>query len=204
MPEVSTKKTIVAVAVLVCIGTACSSRASKNAQRRASAETGPSIAATFACRGDRCEQHYPRLPDDGEWTCSDMGGAAVCAGGDPPAGVPFNVPDRAWTCGQRRRAVAGKGDLERVCVDLAPDFPDGVARGWRCHYATSEDITRICERDALAHVIGDACDATRPCLDGLRCVAERCTPDPPSPSCILDDDCDRGVCRFGSCWRDPT
>ena len=32
-----------------------------------------------------------------------------------------------------------------------------------------------------------------PCLDGLRCIAGRCTPEPPSPSCILDSDCQEGA-----------
>ncbi|HMI85595.1 MAG TPA: hypothetical protein VK550_15970 [Polyangiaceae bacterium] len=149
-------------------------------------------------------QRYPRLPDDGEWTCSDMGGAAVCSGGDPPAGAPFNTSDPTFICGQRRSAGKAREDGERVCVNLAPDFPDGVARGWRCHYAADDGVTRICDRDATVHVIGDPCDAQAPCLDGLRCVARRCTPEPPSPSCILDADCAEAVCRWGSCWRGPT
>jgi hypothetical protein len=194
---------IAVAATFASLGAACTSRARLGAGRDGSAETGPG-RALFACDGDRCVQRYPRLPDDGEWACSDMGGAAVCSGGDPPAGVPFNVSDHAWTCGLRHPSTAARGDGERVCVDLAPDFPDGTARGWRCHYATDEGMTRVCARDATVHVIGDPCDARAPCLDGLRCIAGSCTPESASPSCILDNDCNDGVCRFGSCWRGPT
>ena len=191
------------VAGLASLGAACTSRARVEANRGAFSDAALA-AAPFVCAGDRCVQRYPRLPDDGEWTCSDTGGAAVCSGGDPPAGIPFNVADRAWICGLRRAGSAVRDKGERVCVDLTPDFPSGAAPGWRCHYATEETTARICERDASAHVIGDRCDPRTPCLDGLRCIAARCTAEPPSPSCILDGDCSVGLCRFGSCWRGPT
>ena len=200
MPDVVAK---IAVAAMATLGAACTSPSRPDAQNRSVVEAGLQNAP-FVCSGDRCVQRYPRLPDDGQWTCSDMGGAAVCSGGDPPAGVPLNVADRAWTCGQRRGDAGPRGERERVCVDLAPDFPGGAAHGWRCHYASNEGIVRVCDRDLTAHAIGDACDARAPCLDGLRCISGRCTPDPPSPSCILDRDCDDAVCRFGSCWRGPT
>ena len=207
---------IALAAALVSIATACRARARGTTENRASleaevatlqrAESVPTevrLATPFVCHGDRCVQRYPRLPDDGEWTCSDMAGAAVCSGGEPPAGVPLNTSDAAWICGKRRTSAARPDRGERVCVDLAPDFPNGAAGGWRCHYATDEGATRVCDRDADAHVIGDRCDAHAPCLDGLRCVTGRCTPDRPSPTCVLDDDCDDGVCRIGSCWRGP-
>jgi hypothetical protein len=194
---------IALIAALASFSAACTSRARPGTSRKAFSDAGLA-KTTFVCTGDRCQQRHPRFPDDGEWTCSDSGGAAVCSGGDRPAGVPFNLSDPTWICGARGKPGTEPADRERVCVDLAPDFPDGSARGWRCHYAAEEGGARVCDRDATAHVIGDACDARAPCLDGLRCVAGRCTPDPPAPSCILDGDCDDGVCRFGSCWRGPT
>ena len=201
MPDVQGH--LAALVALASLCTSCTSRARPAAGRDGSGDSG-SPHAPFVCAGDRCVQRYPRLPDDGEWTCSDMGGAAVCSGGDAPAGIPVNLSDHAWKCGQRRRADRGKADDERVCVDLAPDFPDGTARGWRCHYAADEGVRRVCDRDATVHVIGDACDPKAPCLDGLRCIGGRCTPEPPSPSCVIDGDCESGACRFGSCWRGPT
>jgi hypothetical protein len=185
----------------ICMG--CSSRARPNADGQ-SAGKKPKTPE-FVCNSVRCVQAYPRFPDDGEWTCHDMAGIAVCSGGDPPAGVPFNPSDPAWVCGQRRTARAARTDGERVCVNLAPDFPDGTARGWRCHYKTDDDVRRICERADTVGIMGVPCgQRVGACIDGLRCVGGRCQPDPPSPSCILDSDCDEGACRFGSCWRGPT
>jgi hypothetical protein len=148
----------------------------------------------FTREGALWVQRHPRMPDDGEWSCSEMGGAVVCAGGDAPAGVPINVADAAWFCGPRRGAGGA-----RVCVDLAPDFPDGVARSWRCGYASDRGGARTCERDPHAHQVGDACSSSAPCLDGVRCVEGRCVPDRPEPSCAFDRDCESGVCRLGSC-----
>jgi hypothetical protein len=184
----------------LCIG--CSSCARRPDGQSTSKDPD---APPFVCAHTRCVQPYPRFPDDGEWTCTDMAGATVCSGGDPPAGVPFNRLDPTWICGQRRKAGAARTDGERVCVNFAPDFPDGTARGWRCHYATEDDVRRVCERDPTVGIIGDTCGKRGgPCLDGLRCVGGRCQPDPPSPSCVFDGDCDEGACRFGSCWRGPT
>jgi hypothetical protein len=160
----------------------------------------------FACDTNQCVQRHPRLPDDGEWSCNDMGGVVVCVGGDAPAGLPKNVRDPAWICGLRR--VAGAMPTgERVCVDFASDFPsasvfagaDGGPRGWRCRYASEHGLLRICQRDASAHQIGDACDGGHPCLDGSLCEASRCVPDRPAPSCAFDRDCASGACRFGTC-----
>jgi hypothetical protein len=149
----------------------------------------------FARDGARWVQRHPRMPDDGEWTCSEMGGATVCSGGDAPAGVATNVADAAWFCGTRQGGAA----RERVCVDFAPDFPDANAHGWTCGYATEPSLVRVCERDPAAHDLGDACSGSEPCLDGVRCVERRCVPDRPEPSCVFDRDCARGVCRLGSC-----
>jgi hypothetical protein len=156
----------------------------------------------FVCKGERCVQRHPRFPDDGEWTCDDVGGAAVCTGGDRPAGVPETIADNAWICGGRRRGGRLDDKDDRICVDFAPDFPDGVARGWRCRYAMEAGLSRICERDANAHAMGDRCDTKNPCLDGLHCIANRCLPERPSPSCAFDRDCEEGACRFGTCRKE--
>jgi len=158
----------------------------------------------FVCRGEPCVQLHPRFPDDGEWTCSDIGGAVVCTGGDPPAGVPENIIEAGWICGHRHRETQSAGTGERVCVDFAPDFPKGSARGWRCRYAVEQRVSRVCEREARSFAIGDACDGAHPCLDGLRCVDRTCVPERPDPSCAFDADCPQGVCRFGTCRKEST
>jgi hypothetical protein len=195
----------------VTLGNACTScqrsevgRDISSDEVDASHRTAARSAVSFVCTGDRCVKRYPRLPDDGEWTCNDTAGIAVCSGGEPPSGVPVNVVDPAWTCGQRSAGAGKPGIGERVCVDYVPDFPHGEARGWRCRYVVDPSLARVCERDVTAHVIGDPCDARNPCLDGLRCIKGRCTAALPSPSCVIDADCDKAVCRFGSCWSGPT
>jgi len=152
----------------------------------------------FECEGSTCTQMHPRLPDDSEWTCIDDAGATICAGSEESAGVPHTpgaVSD-GWTCGDRT-ALGPPG--KRVCIDLAPDFPDGHARGWRCRFDHEHGVRRVCTRDLGAHVLGDACDAQHPCIDGASCVSSRCVPKRPSPSCWLDADCKNGTCRFAAC-----
>jgi hypothetical protein len=166
-------------------------------------------AAPFACDGNQCIQRHPRLPDDGEWSCSDVGGVAICVGGDPAAGIPKNVRDPAFICGLRRVGQASPNG-ERVCVDFSPEFPgrgvfegaDGSARGWRCRYTSEQGPVRVCQRDPSAHQIGDPCDAGHPCLDGLICAASRCTAERSVPSCAFDRDCASRACRFGTCRAD--
>lgn len=156
-----------------------------------------SDAGSFRCEGPRCLQRHPRLPDDGEWECAAVAGAVVCRGGERPAGTPPGAADAGFFCGARQGARAGPD--ERVCVDLSPDFPDGSARGWRCHFETQEGLQRVCDRDPSAHTLTDACDPTHPCVSGLVCVASRCTPAEPDPACWLDGDCDKAACRFSTC-----
>jgi hypothetical protein len=152
-------------------------------------------AAGFACNGASCEQRHPRMPDDGEWRCTDSGGATVCAGGQPAAGVAPAAAEPGWLCGQRR----GSTPPERVCVDLSPDFPDGNMDGWRCRTLYDGPLRRVCDREAPGRTLTAPCDAGRPCVDGSRCVDGRCIPDRPAPSCVLQTDCASGRCRFGSC-----
>jgi hypothetical protein len=135
------------------------------------------------------------MPDDGEWRCTDSGGATVCAGGEPAAGVAPAAPDARWFCGQRRGATPP----ERVCVDFSPDFPDGNMDGWRCRTLYDGPARRVCDRDATGRTLGAACDARTPCVDGSRCVAGWCVPARPAPSCVIGTDCGSGRCRFGSC-----
>ena len=156
----------------------------------------------FACEGARCTQRYPRMPDDGEWTCADAAGAAICVGGEPAAGVAAAPPDPAWRCGPRRGArhdaLGG-----RVCTDDAPDFPDGRMSGWRCRYLHDPPPRRACDRDPSTPMLGASCDARRPCLDGGRCTAGRCMLPATPPDCWLDGDCDAGRCRLGHCDEAP-
>jgi hypothetical protein len=154
----------------------------------------PLWTPSFDCAGGACVQRHPRLPDDGEWECVDMVGASVCKGGDAPAGVVPGPPDQRWTCGARGG--------ERVCVDLAADFPGGDREGWRCRYENAPRPRRLCLRDPAAHHLGDPCEPRRPCVDGATCRDGRCVAPPPHPSCWLDADCGSGACRFGTCRVD--
>ena len=154
----------------------------------------------FECNEDRCVQERPTLPDSGEWICADAAGAALCAGSEPIAGLPEGPIEPGWQCRERR----GTGSPRRVCLDLAPDFPDGRAAGWRCHYEQEKGTKRICERDPSAHVLGDACDPARPCVDGASCVFGRCLPLGMEPNCWLDGDCASKACRFGACVEPAT
>jgi hypothetical protein len=154
-------------------------------------------AGRFSCDGTTCTQNYARQPDEGEWTCSDDAGIAVCVGSERAAGVSTAGTDPGWLCGERRRARDRLGD--RVCIDLSPDFPEGRATGFRCRWSYDRGASRVCVRDSRAHVVGDACDAARPCVLGALCTGARCVVPKPRPSCALDADCEGGSCRFGSC-----
>jgi hypothetical protein len=156
-------------------------------------------AEAFACVLTTCTQRYARQPDEGEWSCSDDAGIAVCVGSEPPAGVSSTSTDAGWTCGERRGTRGRLG--ARVCVDLSPDFPEGRASGFRCRWTYDHGAARVCARDPEAHAVGDACDATRPCVVGALCVGARCVPPLPRPSCAFDSDCEGSSCRFGSCVR---
>ncbi len=128
----------------------------------------------FVCDGPRCQQRYPRVPDDGQWECIDLDGAVVCRGGAPSAGVVPGDADRGWICGARR------GTPERICIDFAPDLPPGERRGWRCLSEHSGGERRLCVRDPLAPQVR---------------IPARVHPD-----CWLDQDCSPGeTCLQGSC-----
>jgi len=151
-------------------------------------------ASPFACAAGLCTQAHPRQPDDGEWTCADDSGATVCVGGEPPAGVAASVADPRWWCGVRE---SGDGLGARVCVDFSPDFPDSSGRP--CRWSYDRGLRRVCTAEARGHLLGDPCDPGNPCVDGALCVASRCVPPEPHPSCWLDADCATHRCRFGTC-----
>jgi|SRR5580704_846848 hypothetical protein len=156
-----------------------------------------SAASGFSCEGTTCIQRYARQPDEGEWTCSDDAGVAVCVGSERAAGVSSAGIDPGWICGERPPKRDRLGP--HVCVDFSPDFPEGLASGFRCRWSYEHGASRICVRDSQAHVVGDGCDGTRPCVLGALCVDSRCVPPKPWPSCAFDTDCEAGRCGFGSC-----
>ncbi len=168
----------------------------------------------FACDGGACEQRLPRQPDEGQWQCVDDSGATVCVGGEPASGVARSCVDPGWVCGERRRPPDGvrtggaperASSHDRVCVDLSPDVPSGSTAGQRCRWSYDRRPIRVCVRDPGAHLLGDACSPTDPCVVGARCVAGRCLPPAPSADCAIDADCGeraRTRCRFGTCTED--
>ncbi len=153
-------------------------------------------ASRWECQGDRCEQRNARLPDDGQWECVDMDGAVICRGWSPAAAVVPGRPDPGWRCGARASVP-----LDRICVDFAPDLPEGAARGWRCFYEHSGGEHRICIRESQTPRLGARCGAGQDaCGPHRACVAGRCLPEAPAPACWLDGDCGPGRrCKDGSC-----
>lgn len=149
----------------------------------------------FACHGELCTQRYPRLPDDGEWECADLDGVVVCRGWADAAGVVAGRPDPGWFCGARRGAAG-----ERICVDFAPDRPNGEP--WSCRFQYEPELPlRACTRGGRGP-LGSACGAG--CPFGSVCVADRCLPLEPQPSCWIDKDCGDGKkCAFGTCREVP-
>jgi hypothetical protein len=156
-------------------------------------------AGPFVCEGATCTQRHPRQPDDGEWQCADDSGVTVCTGGEPASGVASAALASGWICGPRRALAGRDADVSRVCVDLTPDFPGGLATGLRCTWSYDRGVVRTCVRDAEVHAIGDACDESSPCVVGARCTSGWCAPSRPQPTCWLDADCGGGACRLGSC-----
>ena len=129
-------------------------------------------ASPFVCMGPTCTQRHVRLPDDGEWRCAEQDGVVWCAGGEPAAGVVTAKSERGYRCGERR----GKTP-ERVCVDAAPDYPDGGAAAFRCRFEQEYGVTRSCTR---------AQGTPRPVPSGAQ------------PNCWIDADCG-GRCERGTC-----
>jgi hypothetical protein len=157
-------------------------------------------AGPFVCtakEGRRsCVQRAPRLPQGSIWDCGDVAGAVVCLGQDAPAAPP---PDPGWKCGARRGAESGA----RVCVDLSPDYPNGISDDWACRFEDDPHAVggraRTCVSEAGAPLLGATCDREHACVDGAQCLEGGCMPPEPLSDCIADQDCGAGVCRFGSC-----
>jgi hypothetical protein len=151
-------------------------------------------APAFQCRGARCSQEQPRLPDDGEWECSDLSGVVLCRGGNEPAAVVHVSVDPGWLCGSRRGAKGG----ERVCLDLDPDLPE-KANLRACRFEIDGARSRrLCERSEKP-LLGDACSHSDLCPPGSECEAGICLLPRPFPSCWGDADCKLGQCWFGTC-----
>lgn len=155
-------------------------------------------AAGFRCEGQRCIQRVARVPDASEWTCADAGGASLCLSRGVAAGVRAAMVRPGFLCGPRQ-VQGAPSRIERVCLDLSPDYPDGRASGWNCHYEHDTGVTRVCLREPRP-TLGDRCDAAHPaCPVGAICVDGRCLPPKLEPSCWLDRDCRSNLCKFGSC-----
>lgn len=155
-------------------------------------------ASSFQCANARCVQRRPRLPDDGDWECNDLGGAVLCRGGGELTGVARRVADGGWTCGSRPSRRRGRVP-ERLCLDLDPDYPAGIRDDFVCHFATEGSRpVRHCE-PGTAFKVGDVCANSSECPLHARCVAKTCVLQSWQPNCWADIDCASGVCRFGTC-----
>ena len=147
----------------------------------------------FACHDNRCVQSSLRVPDNGEWECVEMGGAAVCRALAEAAGIPGGVLDAAFVCGARL------GSGERICVDLSPDPPPGLD-AWSCRVTYGNGpAARVCASSKDARV-GGRCASRSDCPVATECIGGRCLPDRPNPACWFDQDCAKAArCRYGSC-----
>ena len=130
----------------------------------------------FDCRAGSCSQRHSRLPDDGEWTCAELDGVVLCAGGEPASGTVAGPADRAFRCGQRPNG-------ERVCVNRTPDYPPGGRERYACRFDAEHGVTRECREHPTP----------APVLAALPSTA---------PDCWLDRDCS-GRCDRGHCTGAP-
>ncbi len=150
----------------------------------------------FACEGERCVQPYPRVPNADEWWCADATGAQLCLRRHAASGIAPHRPQAGFRCGERE--VQGKRTGAWLCIDYAPDFPDGHSSRWSCHYRSEPKLERICERKATRALAAE-CDDQVPCSAGTRCISGRCIPYVDKPHCWLDTDCKSRRCRLGAC-----
>ena len=150
----------------------------------------------FACEQERCVQPYPRVPDASEWWCADAGGAQLCLRRHTASGVRLDRPEAGFLCGERK--TRGKRTGEMLCIDYAPDFPDGHAGHWSCHYQSEPRLERVCLRETT-RALGAECNADAPCIAGNRCISGHCVPYVDKPNCWLDADCESRRCRLGAC-----
>jgi len=161
-----------------------------------SCEERAANGGTFECGTTRCIQLSPRMPDDGEWECVEMGGLTFCHSRGSMAGAARGPRDLGWLCGPRR-GVADGG--EEICIDTAPDRPSDP--GFRhCRYEQRLGATvRSCGA-GRGSLIGDVCSSDRACPKDSSCREGLCLPRRPAPACWLDADCGSGArCALGSC-----
>jgi hypothetical protein len=158
------------------------------------------LAPRFRCRGARCTQVLPRVPDDGEWECADLGGAVLCRGGAAPAGVARPSHDPGWRCGARRQSSAA----ERVCLDLDPDYPNARSKSFRCRYELEgAKLTRSCE-SSNEPLLGLRCRSQAECPVDASCISGICLPPSLTPNCWGALDCAADErCVYGSCTPRP-
>lgn len=158
------------------------------------------LAPPFRCRDDHCVQALPRVPDDSEWECADLGGVVLCHGGGTPAGVARPGRDPGWHCGNRSKS----NRAERVCLDLDPDYPAARGQSFRCRYdSEGAKLTRSCD-PSPGPGIGSRCASANACPTDARCVGGICLPTAFSPNCWADLDCAAEErCAYGACVRGP-
>ncbi|MEZ4226395.1 MAG: hypothetical protein R3B13_35950 [Polyangiaceae bacterium] len=147
-------------------------------------------ADAFACKGTRCIQRHPRMPDDTSWECGDVAGIVACRGRTTSANAS-GVADPGWICGARNGHPG-----ERLCLDPSPDRPPGSAP-YRCRYEQAQGPPqRICERGREAQIGGD-CRAG--CPAGSQCLESTCVPKQLRAECWGDKDCKLGRCALLRC-----
>lgn len=171
-------------------------RGARTCRRRAG------TAGPFACGDGGCTQEHPRMPDDGEWECFERGGAVVCSGGEPAAGVVGGRRDESWVCGERRGdGGASEGPRgSRVCIDLAPDRPADLAFVHCVVQHRPAGARQVCAATPAAR-LGAACDTDGACPAGATCASHVCLPSrAPRGECWQDADCGSGqACLFTTC-----
>jgi hypothetical protein len=82
--------------------------------------------------GKRCTNPGPRVPDDGDWECRQVGSSVECRGDH----FPDDGGGGDWNCERLN-------DVEVICTDDSPGYPDDHGDGpWNCFF---EGEFRVCE-----------------------------------------------------------
>ena len=117
--------------------------AASAAARRAPARAARPRHQRSSARGPLPAAH-PRMPDDGEWQCTDSAGRDLCMGGERAAGRGAPARRPGWFCGARRGGDPGARASASIC---RPTFPTARAPGWRCRTLYDGPARRVCDRD---------------------------------------------------------